>query len=409
MLLPKRFFQGLFVRSGTGGACQLGLAVSLLLACFFGVRATSEAGGADRAPSPTPGRAALSGVALSRAALSGAFAFDGQQVYQEHCESCHQVEGEGVAGLYPPLDGAAWVTGDKGRLIRIVLHGMQGDVEVKGQTYSNRMPAWGAILDDNEVAQVATYVRSSWSNHASEVSTNEVKRVRAATRERSEPWTSQQLNAQRNMGIPDVAVEADAPTTREESSSGHPYPLELPEVYRTFMPESSPASIAVGLPGGQSYCFDAGVAYLRYAWQGGYIDNTKQWDGNGNAFSEVVGEVYYRNQVGFPLRFGEAEATPEVEFEGYWLVEDGYPEFRYTADGVKVRELIKPHPKENGLVRTFEVGPVDEPLWFATGGDEAGVAFEASAGRWEGDLLRLAPREAQSFTITMSRSSSPAP
>ena len=347
--------------------------------------------------------------ARSRVAFAGARTADGEKIYQERCATCHQSDGQGVAGVFPPLNGSTWVTGNKGRLIRIVLHGMQGEVDVKDKVYNNRMPGWGTILNDKEVAQVATYIRTSWGNHASEVSTNEVQRVRAATRERSEPWTAPALKSPDHTGIPDVATEADASTNQEGSSSGHPYPIELPEVYRTFMPQSSPASIAVGLPDGQSYCFDAGVSYVRYAWQGGYIDNTKQWDGNGNAFTEIVGEVYYRNQVGFPLRFGKAKAAPEVEFKGYRIVDGGYPEFHYTANGIKVRELVKPHPETSGLVRTFEVGPVEEPLWFATGGEDAGVTFEASAGTWKGNLLRLSPSEAREFTITMARHSSPAP
>ena len=378
-----------FVRPRVGALRQLGLAVSVLLVLFFGMQATVP-------PKQDVQRTGAAAV------------LDGQQVYQEHCETCHRVEGQGVSGIYPPLAGSDWVTGDKGRLLRIILRGMQGEVDVKGDTYNSRMPAWGTILDDKEVAQVATYVRSSWNNHASEVSTNEVQRVRAAIRERSEPWTAEELRSPEHTGIPDVGL-AEAPVEEEASGSGHPYPIELPEVYRTFMPESSPASIAIGLPGGQSYCFDAGVSYMRYAWQGGYIDNTEHWDGNGNAFTDLVGDVYYRNQVGFPLRFGEAEEVPEVEFEGYRLLEGGYPEFRYTAGGVQVRELVKPHPEENGLVRTFKVSSVEDPLWFATGGDEAGVDFEASAGTWEGDMLRLTPEEAKNFTVTMIRQNSPAP
>lgn len=387
----RRAFHRLFFQSKTGGLRQLGLAVSMLLVLFPG----GQAARLFEHKAPQAG---------------AAVALDGQQVYEEHCEACHQVEGQGVPGVFPPLAGSKWVTEDKGRLLRIVLHGMEGEVSVEGEVYNSRMPAWGSVLDDSEIAQVATYVRSSWGNHASEVSTNEVQRVRAATRARSALWTAEELQSPDHTGIPDAAaVDADKSEEEEESASGHPYPIELPEVYRTFMPESSPASIAVGLPGGQSYCFDASVAYLRYAWQGGYVDNTEQWDGSGNAFTEIVGEVYYRSQVGFPLRFGREEEPPAVEFEGYQLVEGGYPEFRYTADGVQVRELVKPHPEESGLVRTFRVGPVEDTLWFATGGAEAGVAFQASTGAWEDDMLRLSPDEARTFTVTMTPQNSPVP
>ena len=375
-------------RRAAGWVGQLGGAVGGLIAVFFCLVAA-----APQATRHGAGPAA-------HAAL-----VDGQQIYQEHCETCHGAEGQGVPGVYPPLAGSGWVTGDKGRLLRIILHGMQGEMEVSGTTYSNRMPAWGSILDDDQVAQVATYVRTHWGNHASEVSVNEVRRVRAATAERTQPWTAALLASEAHQGIPEVALEEEQ---REPSgaSSGHPYPIELPELYRTFMPESSPASIAVGLPGGESYCFDAGVGYIRYAWRGGFVDNTKQWDGNGNAFTEIVGEVYYRNRVGFPLRVGENRERPEVEFEGYRLVGEGYPEFRYTANEVAIRELVRPLSEEGGLVRRFEVDPAGQTLWFMTGGEETGISFEASAGTWEGNALRLSPAQAEQFTITMTRTGS---
>lgn len=333
---------------------------------------------------------------------------DGEQIYEDRCATCHRLDGTGIAGVFPPLTGARWVTGDKGRLIRIVLHGMHGEVEVKGSTYNSVMPAWGNVLSDQEVAEVATYVRSSWSNHASEVSTNEVERVRVATRGRSGPWTAEELQNRENTGIPEVQ-EGVAEAFEEERGPAHPYPVELPALYRTFMPESSPASIAVGLPGGESYCFDAAVGYLRYAWHGGFVDNTEQWDGNGNAFTDIIGEVYFRNTEGVPLRIGAPEAVPDVAFKGYRLVDGGYPEFLYRVDGVEVRELIKPEPDGRGLVRRFELGPVKEPLWFAAGGEGSSVAFEASAGTWDGALLELTPDQARRFTITMLRTGNPEP
>lgn len=208
--------------------------------------------------------------------------------------------------------------------------------------------------------------------------------------------------------MPDIAQDPNIPPQRREAageapSSGHPYALELPEIYRTFMPESTPASIAVGLPGGTSYCFDAGVSHLRYAWQGGFVDNTEHWDGNGNAFTEVVGEVFYRNKAGFPLRIGHVDTVPEVEFKGYRLMEDGSPEFHYTIDGVTVREFIRARQDGVGLVREFEVGSLEEPLWFVTGVEDDAPQVEASKGTWSGGQLRLSPEEARDFTITVTR------
>jgi mono/diheme cytochrome c family protein len=127
---------------------------------------------------------------------------DGEEVYMSRCMSCHQMNGQGVMGVFPPLDGSEWVTGDKGRLIRIVLHGLTGETEVNGVVYSGAMPPWGAFLSDEEVADVLTYVRAGWSNEADAVEAAEVARVRAATTERKQPWTAEELEQEANLGIP---------------------------------------------------------------------------------------------------------------------------------------------------------------------------------------------------------------
>ncbi|HLR31801.1 MAG TPA: PQQ-dependent sugar dehydrogenase, partial [Fodinibius sp.] len=128
---------------------------------------------------------------------------DGEQIYREQCAACHQQNGKGVSGLYPPLGGTEWVTGDKGRLIRIILQGIGGSIEVKGNSYTGLMPPWKDILSDDEVAAVASYLRSSWGNSASTVSEDEVRRVRAATESRQQPWTAAALNEEKHTGVPE--------------------------------------------------------------------------------------------------------------------------------------------------------------------------------------------------------------
>jgi azurin len=207
--------------------------------------------------------------------------------------------------------------------------------------------------------------------------------------------------------MPPLANDENVPPGQRATADAQPpprlrgvsYGTEFPAVSRTFLPESGPASIAVGLPDGQSYNFDAGVSYLRYAWSGGFVDNTPHWRGNGNAYAIVVGQIYYRNKVGFPLRIGAADSVGVVKFKGYRLVDGGYPEFRYTVDGVEVRELIRSRPDGPGLVRTFEI-QTDQPARFVTDPD-GGVRFEASAGRWNGSVLELTAAEARRFTVTM--------
>ena len=80
----------------------------------------------------------------------------GRRVYMTRCASCHQADGAGLSRYFPPLDGTEWVAEEKGRLIRIVLHGMTGPTTVGGVEYNGAMPAWGPVLSDAEVAAVVT-------------------------------------------------------------------------------------------------------------------------------------------------------------------------------------------------------------------------------------------------------------
>jgi mono/diheme cytochrome c family protein len=122
--------------------------------------------------------------------------FAGLAVYNRPtCGACHQPNGQGTPGLFPPLAGAEWVLeSDPGRVIRIVLDGIAGPVQVKGQAYNNAMPGWRAQLNDEEIAQVITYVRKAWGNSASAVKSEEVAAIRKETEGRgAAPWTAEQL------------------------------------------------------------------------------------------------------------------------------------------------------------------------------------------------------------------------
>ena len=150
------------------------------------------------------GMAFIADEPTNRAAEThSATAEDGQEIYMTRCLSCHMTNGEGVPGVFPPLAGAEYVTGDKGRLIRMVLNGLGGEITVKGTTYSGMMPPWGGALNDEQMAEVLTYVRSNFGNEADAVTADEVKRVRAHTSDRSEVWTIEELNEEENLGIPE--------------------------------------------------------------------------------------------------------------------------------------------------------------------------------------------------------------
>lgn len=155
--------------------------------------------------------------------LVASIADDGAEIYMTRCMSCHQMNGRGVPGVFPPLVDADWVTGDKGRLIRVVLNGLTGEIEVNGETYSGAMPPWNSFLNDDQTASLLTYIRSSWGNEASEVTAAEVSKVRAATKDRREPWTEDELKDEANMGIPGAETEDAAPKDskpKTESKTG---------------------------------------------------------------------------------------------------------------------------------------------------------------------------------------------
>lgn len=104
----------------------------------------------------------------------------GKAVYGGNCANCHQASGEGQPGSYPPLGGSEWVIGDKAALYAIMLHGLQGPLEVKGGEFgTQQMPGWGTTLNDEKIAAVMTYIRASWGNMADAVKADEVSAARA--------------------------------------------------------------------------------------------------------------------------------------------------------------------------------------------------------------------------------------
>ena len=102
----------------------------------------------------------------------------GKVIYQNICLACHQADGSGVPRMNPPLIKTGFVLGDKTKLITIVLKGLNDDVEIEGEYYSNPMPPQ-AQLKDQEIADVLTFVRNSFGNKASAVKPGDVKTVRA--------------------------------------------------------------------------------------------------------------------------------------------------------------------------------------------------------------------------------------
>jgi mono/diheme cytochrome c family protein len=101
----------------------------------------------------------------------------GKVVYAGQCLVCHQADGLGVSNMNPPLTGKQ-VSGDKSKLISIVITGLATHQEIEGQSYPNVMPA-NPNMKDEEIADVLTYIRNSFGNKATSVKTSEVKTTRS--------------------------------------------------------------------------------------------------------------------------------------------------------------------------------------------------------------------------------------
>jgi mono/diheme cytochrome c family protein len=112
---------------------------------------------------------------------------DGKQIYIGKCAACHQATGLGIPGVFPPLAGSEWVVGDEKILTLIMLHGVNGEMEVKGTVYKGAMPAWKS-LSDGDLAAVMSYIRSDWGNKSAEIAPDTVATQRDATKSRTEPY-----------------------------------------------------------------------------------------------------------------------------------------------------------------------------------------------------------------------------
>lgn len=122
----------------------------------------------------------------------------GKQVFTTTCQACHQANGAGIPGAFPPLAESEWVNGSPKRVVAIVLHGLQGEINVKGQKYQSVMPPFKDQLKPEDIAAVATYIRNSFGNKSSLVPVDLVNKTKEETKSRTTSWGGEvELNAQK--------------------------------------------------------------------------------------------------------------------------------------------------------------------------------------------------------------------
>ncbi len=188
-------------------------------------------------------------------------------------------------------------------------------------------------------------------------------------------------------------------------SEALPVAADKPIVVRFDMPEATPAAIAVGLPGGISFCFDAGESRLRYAWRGGFVDMTgtlfekRDRETRLTRTADILGEIFYRAGE-FPFRVGDTKYLPRRRFRGYRLI-DGYPEFHYQVEGVNVYERITATESKSGIVRSFRIENVDQPMWLLiTPGP--GYSIQSSLPETASGQLRIPAGRDVTFSVTIA-------
>lgn len=125
----------------------------------------------------------------------------GAVLYQSVCQICHGADGNGIYGLSPPLNNSEWVTGDKNKLIAIVLYGLIGPVKIGEKVYkapeiNGEMPGVGTNKDfsDEEISELLSFIRKSWSNQAEQVNGNDVTGMRTRFKDRQKSFTVEELN-----------------------------------------------------------------------------------------------------------------------------------------------------------------------------------------------------------------------
>ena len=123
---------------------------------------------------------------------------DGALIYNSTCASCHGKDGYGLESLAPMLNKSDWVLGNKNKVIATVLFGLTGPITVNGITpnVTGDMPGIGqnSEFSDDDIAQVISYIRSAWSNNASSVSGDDVKKVRNQFKSREKAFTMKEIN-----------------------------------------------------------------------------------------------------------------------------------------------------------------------------------------------------------------------
>src|SRR6266498_1308210 len=147
----------------------------------------------------------------------------GKKIFAANCQTCHQANGLGVAGQYPPLAGSEFTTGGSRRPAMIVMKGLQGPVTVKGEKFGAAvMQPWDKTLTDQKIADVLTYERSEWGNNASPVTAEQIAALRKELATHSNSFTEPEILAAPDEDLPGGPPGGAPPKPGEAAKPGEP-------------------------------------------------------------------------------------------------------------------------------------------------------------------------------------------
>lgn len=171
------------------------LVVLLVLLYLGGMYFNQHSGWFDKQVYAPYGSAAQLDLYQPKSGAAAALAA-GRKSYESVCGTCHGNDGLGKPGQAPMLAGSEWViTKGHNRLAHIPLAGISGPIQVGGKDWNMAMAAMGAALSDTDLANVLTYIRSSWGNKAGEVTADDIKAIRAGLGARPQAMTHDMLMA----------------------------------------------------------------------------------------------------------------------------------------------------------------------------------------------------------------------
>lgn len=174
--------------------------------------------------------------------------------------------------------------------------------------------------------------------------------------------------------------------------------MDEPVVMRVHLEQAGGRSIAVGLPGGMNFCFDADQGSVKFGWAGAFLDVGPDRLGRGGQPCKILGQRFSVGDAGFPLRTANGKShTPN--FKGYRLGKA--PEFHLEWAGLEVACSITNAPQGIGLQYTYKIPKANSALQFVI--EPEGLKLVSSAGTWKGGTLTIPASSAHEFSLTITQ------